>query len=86
MPVLHLDNVSDELFQSIADLAAAHRLSVIDEAVLLLKRAVTSKQSALTGSDRSDVPAILAQIQRNQMVLPAGTRDSTELLREDRMR
>lgn len=85
MPVLHLDNVPDELYRRIEGLAAAEQRSVTDEILRLLQEAVTRKPAVgpLAGRSQRD---ILDWIIGNRFTPAAGTPDSVELLREDRTR
>jgi hypothetical protein len=81
-----LDNVPDDLFRRIKELAEADRVPVAEETVQLLKQAVLLKQPARGRPDRSGVLAILDQLRRNPIVPAPGTPDSVDLLREDRSR
>lgn len=85
MPVLHLENVPDELYRRIERLAAAEQRSVTEETLRLLQEAVTLKPTAgnMTGRSQGD---ILDWIIRNRFAPVPGTPDSVELLREDRNR
>lgn len=86
MPVLHLENVPDELFRRIEQLAAADALPVPEATVKLLQRAVNLYPPSRHQVSRSDVKAVLDRMERNRITPAPGTPDSVELLREDRNR
>ena len=87
MPVLHLDNLPEDLYRQLERLAGAHCRPVPEEAVWLLKDAV-----ARHGNGGETVPPgrsqleVLEEIIRNRYAPAAGTPDSVDLLREDRDR
>ena len=80
MAALNLSSVPDELYERIRALADAGERTVEEEAVGLLSRAVGRERP------RRSVSEILKWIRENRIVLPPGTPDSVELLREDRDR
>jgi antitoxin FitA len=82
MPVLHLDNVPEELYQQIEELAQEHHQSPTNEALDLLEDAVRRQKK----SERLNVAAMLEEIKRTRYPLAPGTPDSVEMLREDRNR
>lgn len=82
MPRLHLDDVPEELYRSIEELAVADRVPVGEETLRLLRQAVQLKQPF----SRENVGRLLEEMRRNQIVPRQGTPDSIELLREDRNR
>jgi len=82
MPVLHLDNVPEELYGRIAQLAAAERLPLLEETLRLLQQAVEMNGRA----SRENVLPLLEEIRRNRITPVTGAPDSVELLREDRSR
>lgn len=82
MPELHLENVPDELYSRLERLARSRKHSFADEAIQLLRDAV-SRQEA---TERERMRAQLDEIQRTRVPVPPGTPDSVELLREDRER
>jgi hypothetical protein len=82
MPVLLLDNVPDDLYQRLEQMAAAEQVPVTEETVRLLRRAVGLGQPL----PRADVSRLLQQM-RSAAIRPLpGTSDGVELLREDRNR
>ncbi len=80
MPILHVRNVSEELYDSIKQRAAAQNRSITAQVITMLERAV--EQPSRSQSE------ILEGIQRRRFFRPAttGAPDSTALLREDRSR
>jgi hypothetical protein len=82
MPVLHLDDVPDELYERIEQLAAAEQVPLTEETLRLLRQAVGLQRAG----GRASVRALLEQMHRNAITPTAGKPDSVELLREDRGR
>jgi hypothetical protein len=82
MPVLHLDNVPEELYGRIEQLAAAEQIPLTEETLRLLRQAVEIHRP----TSRANVLPLLEEIRRNRITPVAGTPDSVELLREDRGR
>lgn len=82
MPVLHLDNVPEDLYGRIEQLAAAEQIPLTEETLRLLRQAVDMNRP----TSRANVNALLEEIRRNRITPPPGTPDSSELLREDRGR
>ncbi len=80
MPVLHLENVPDDLYMRIERLAKRRQETPAAEAVHLLEQAVQSAEEA------EKVQAMLDEIRRTRYPLASGTPDSVEMLREDRAR
>jgi plasmid stability protein len=80
MPILHVRNVPDELYQRLKEQAQTKNRSISAEVIVLLDR-------ALTGPERSQVE-LLGNIRRRRFFRPdqAGAPDSTTLLRQDRAR
>ena len=80
MPVLHVRNVPEDLYDRIKEQAATQNRSISAQVVTLLEQAVE-------GPIRSQAE-ILDGIQRRRFFRPseAGAPDSTDLLREDRSR
>ena len=80
MPILHVRNVPEDLYERIKQLAAARNRSISAEVITLLARAV--EQPARSQDE------ILDAIQRRRFFQPvnAGAPDSTSLLRQDRSR
>lgn len=86
MPVLHVDDVPEELYRRIAELAANDRVPLSEETVRLLRMAVQFAPPAAEVQSRAQVQEILDRMWRNRIVPSPGTPDSLEMLREDRGR
>jgi hypothetical protein len=82
MPVLHLENVPEELYRRLECLAAAEQVPLVEETLRLLQQAIDQTQP----SSRANVLHVLEQIRHNRIMPAPGTPDSVELLREDRGR
>jgi hypothetical protein len=82
MPVLHLDNVPEELYGRIEQLAAAEQIPLTEETLRLLRQAVDMNRPA----SRANVLPLLEEMRRTRITPVPGTPDSVELLREDRGR
>jgi antitoxin FitA len=82
MPALHLDNVPDELYGRIEQLAAAEEIPLTEATLRLLRQAVEASRPA----SRANVLLLLEEIRRNRITPAVGTPDSVDLLREDRGR
>lgn len=80
MPILHVRNVPDELYDRIREQAQAKNRSISAEVIMLLDR-------ALTEAERSQAE-VLDGIRRRRFFRPgdAAAPDSTIMLREDRAR
>jgi len=80
MPILHVRNVPEDLYDRIKQRAAARNRSISAQVITMLERA--AEQSLRSQSK------ILGGIQRRRFFRPAasGAPDSTTLLREDRSR
>lgn len=80
MPILHVRNVPEELYERLQERAQKENRSMSAEVVDLLQRAIEA-------SERSPAE-ILAGIRRRRFFRPAdaGVPDSATLLREDRDR
>ena len=82
MPVLHLENVPEELYGRIEELAAAEQVPLTEETLRLLRQAVDMSRRTARAND---LP-LLEEMRRNLITPAPGTPDSVELLREDRGR
>ena len=80
MPILHVRNVPDDLYELIKQQAAKQNRSIGAQVITMLARAVE-------GSARSQ-DEILEGIQRRRFFKPksTGAPDSTSILRQDRSR
>jgi hypothetical protein len=82
MAALHLENVPEDLLQRIERFAERTRQTPEQMIVHLLEEAVPRERA----EERRGVRDLLDRIRQNPLVLPPGTPDSVELLREDRNR
>jgi hypothetical protein len=80
LPVLHLDDVPEEFYGRIEQLAAAEQIPLTEETLPLLRQAVEMNRP----TSRPNVVPLLEEVRRNRITPVAGTPDSVELLREDR--
>src|SRR5947207_1820557 len=69
MPVLHLDNVPEELYGRIEQLAAAEQVPLTEETVRLLRQAVELNRP----TSRAHVVSLLEEIRRNRITPAPGT-------------
>lgn len=79
MLTLQVEDVPEDVFEQIRVLAAQKQLTVSQQAVRLLERALREEQEVTHA-------AALAELRRNRWAPPPGTPDSVELLRGDRQR
>lgn len=89
MATLYLENVPDELYAKLQQLAAAQNSSIDAQVLTLLESALKSETKPLqVEAPKKSVQEILAEINRRRESLPQdlGLPDSTILLREDRDR
>ena len=79
MPILHVRNVPEDLYERIKQQAAVRNRSISAQVITMLERAVEASRSQ---------DEILGGIQRRRFFQPtnAGAPDSTALLRQDRSR
>lgn len=80
MPVLHVRNVPEGLYETIRRQADTQKRSISQQVIYLLERAILV--------DRTEQARLLKSIQQRRSFNPetAGAPDSTQLLREDRQR
>ena len=80
MPILHVRNVPEDLYERIKQQAAARNRSISAQVITLLARAVEEPSRSQN--------EILEGIQRRRFFQPAdaGAPDSTALIRQDRSR
>jgi plasmid stability protein len=91
MATLNLEDLPDELYQSLHQLATQQQRSLSEEAIALLTFAIQHRNSLHeTPQDRSSTPIaqLLADIRRDREALNPQSQwlDSTALIREDRDR
>jgi len=80
MPVLHLQNVPQDVYTQLEQMARAERRDVEEVSVHLLQQALQEQQRWKAHNEA------LEDLRRRRWTPPAGTPDSVELLREDRQR
>lgn len=80
MPVLHLDDVPQDVYERIRLLAVAHRCTPEVEAINLLRQGLPTEP---VGRSQAE---LLADLRRRSFTPPPGAPDSVALLREDRER
>lgn len=83
MPSLHLQNVPEDLYRRIEELAAADRVLLSEETLALLQQAVMKKSST---NGRRSQREVLDDIVRHRFALLPGMPSAVEMLREDRER
>ncbi len=83
MASLNVDNIPDELYARLQQLAAAQNRSISEEVLSLLERALQAEEPKQISPEATR--QLLAEI-RERRVNPAdfGLPDSTSLIREDR--
>lgn len=82
MPVLHLENIPEELYQRLEHLAERRRRTPAAEALKLLQEGVVRAEEG----EQAKTQSMLDEIRRTRYPLAPGTPDSVDLLREDRAR
>ncbi len=80
MPVLYLEDVPNEVYDRLRQLAGVHNRSLEAEAVNLLQQGLGATPAGRTQAE------VLAELRRRSFTPPPGTPESVELLREDRGR
>jgi len=87
MPALQLDNVPEELYRRIEQLAAVEQVPLATEALHLLQEAVRQKPRPNGGSPPERLQrAVLDDIIRHRFAPRPGMPSVVEMLREDRER
>lgn len=88
MATLHVENVPDELYTKLQQLATSQNRSISAQIVSLLESALQTKAKPPQSDTPKSVAEILADINRRRESRPAdlGLPDSTSLIREDRDR
>ena len=80
MPILHVRNVPDDLYEDLQALAKANHRSISAEVLTILEGAAEAKRSQVAQRK------LLARIRRNRISLPKGLPKIEALIREDRKR
>jgi plasmid stability protein len=80
MPVLHLQDGPNDVYERLQELAEVHHRTLEAEALSLLRRGLLPEMA-----NRSQAE-LLADLRRRSFTPPPGTPDTVDLLREDRER
>lgn len=80
MPVLHLEDVPNDVYERLEHLARAHDRTPAEEAVRLIEQGVFAEAGGRSQAE------LLADLRRRSFTPPPGTPDSVTLLAEDRGR
>jgi plasmid stability protein len=88
MATLHVQNVPDDLYKRLQQLAASQHRSISTQVITLLEQALPLQIPQPQENRRQDVPEMLDEIRRRREQRPANIEwpDSTALIREDRDR
>lgn len=88
MATLHVENLPDDLYAKLQQLATSQNRSIDAQVITLLESAVQTETPQRQNDSRKSVAEILAEIRSRHRVNPAdfGLPDSTTLIREDRDR
>lgn len=88
MATIHVENVPEELYAKLQQLATSQNRSISAEVVSLLESALQTKAKQPQSDKPKSVAEILADINRRRELRPAdlGLPDSTALIRADRDR
>ncbi|MBY0526763.1 MAG: hypothetical protein K2R98_25450 [Gemmataceae bacterium] len=85
MATLLLENVPDDLYHRIEQLASVEQVPVADEAVRLLQEAVQHQTTSTSSTDRSQ-REILDDVMKGRFAAQPGLPTVADMLREDRQR
>ncbi len=88
MATLHVQNVPEDLYAQLQQLAAAQNRSISAQIITILESALPTPAIQTQDKTRQNVAKILDDIRRRRERRPAdlGLPDSTSLIREDRDR
>lgn len=88
MATLHVENVPDDLYAKLQQLATSQNSSISAQVLSLLESALQTKLKQPQSDTPNSVAEILAESRRRRRVNPAdfGLPDSTTLIGEDRDR
>ncbi|MEG4852720.1 hypothetical protein QUB10_17750 [Microcoleus sp. B5-D4] len=87
MATLQIENIPEELYARLQELAAAQNLSISAFAIAILEAELSTETKPLSGKRKKSVTEILAEISRRRESRPANMGmilDSTALIREER--
>ena len=89
MATLQIENIPEELYARLQELAAAQNRSIRAFAIAILEAELSTETKPLSGKRKKSVTEILAEISHRRESRPANMGmilDSTALIREDRDR
>jgi plasmid stability protein len=88
MATLHVENVPDDLYAKLQQLATSQNRSIDAQVITLLETALQTEAQQPQSDKPKSVAEILAEIRSRHRVNPVdfGLPDSTTLIREDRDR
>ena len=88
MATIHVENVPDDLYAKLQQLATSQNSSISAQVLSLLESGLQTKAKLLQSDKPKSVAELLADINRRRESRPAylGLPDSTALIREDRDR
>ncbi|HAA27484.1 MAG TPA: hypothetical protein DCE56_07115 [Cyanobacteria bacterium UBA8553] len=88
MATIHVENVPDDLYAKLQQLATSQNSSISAQVLSLLESGLQTKAQQPQSNTSKPVAEILADINRRRESRPAymGLPDSTSLIREDRDR
>ncbi len=87
MATLQIENIPEELYARLQELAAAENRSINAFAIAILEAELSTETKPLSGKRKKSVTELLAEISRRRESRPANMGmilDSTALIREDR--
>ena len=87
MATLQIENIPEELYTRLQELADAQNRSISAFAIGILEAELSTETKALSGQRKKSVRELLAEISRRRESRPANMGmilDSTALIREDR--
>ena len=89
MATLQIENIPEELYARLQELAAAQNSSISAFAIAILEAELSTETKPLSGKGKKSVRELLAEISRRRESRPTNMGmilDSTALIREDRDR
>ncbi len=87
MATLQIENIPEELYARLQELAAAENRSINAFAIAILEAELSTETKPISGKRKKSVTELLAEISRRRESRPANMGmilDSTALIREDR--
>lgn len=87
MATLQIENIPEELYTRLQELADAQNCSISAFAIAILEAELSTETKSLSGKGKKSVTELLAEISRRRESRPANMGmilDSTALIREDR--